>query len=229
MSHTYGRQVLQATGYPIMVAASGVNDMKWKIGGITVDWTTVPPLNAASTVALDGTPVPAGVSVLPLGTVMTKITASGKYGPFTSAPPAATTTSAATVIGAFILPLTSAASLYPGDTLTIDAGGQLETGVVSSVNGNNVTLVSALTKTHALGVAVSKFADGRATLTIGECFVLNETQLQQLPGLTVGPNDNPPVFYGGPVWPLRLQVGGTNQPTLAQLLAACPLIFPVEI
>jgi hypothetical protein len=66
-------------------------------------------------------------------------------------------------------------------------------------------------------------SDGRQTLTRGECFILNETVVQSELG-----SDHPPVFDGGAVWTDRLLVGGTNQPTLANLLTAMPRLQPVK-
>lgn len=227
---TYGRSVVLATGYPIMAAAEGLGKIDWKTGGITIDWTTVPPATGAGTTLNDGTLIAAGNAGIEYGTVMTKITSSGKYAPFTAAAPGATTLNGATGVGATTLVLTSAASIYPGDLLTVDTAGNLETLRVIAVNGNTVTVATPAAFAHLTGVAVSKVNEGRQLLTPGETFVLNASTLQNQPlALTVVASDNPGVFYGGSVWLQRLKVGGTNQPTLAQLMAACPRLQPVEM
>lgn len=74
----YNSNIL-TTGSNIMLLADP-DRTRWKVGGITVDWSTVTALGADYTGA-NGTVYPAGTKMLPMGTVMTKITASGKYGP----------------------------------------------------------------------------------------------------------------------------------------------------
>jgi hypothetical protein len=40
--------------------------------------------------------------------------------------------------------------------------------------------------------------------------------------------DHPPVIEGGLVWQDRLVFGGTNEPTLANILTAFPRLRPVK-
>jgi hypothetical protein len=61
--------------------------------------------------------------------------------------------------------------------------------------------------------------DGRQTMTRGECYIQNETVLYSELG-----SDYIPVFEGGLVWAARLLVGEANQPTLANLLTAFPML-----
>lgn len=223
---TYGRNLITTTGQPVQVSADGYPE--WKVGGVTLDWGTIPAV-ASDTTLLDGTVIKAGYRGLQFGTILCKITASGKYGPFTPAE-TATTLNGATVIGAQTATLTSAANLLPGDVLTIDTAGQAETAQVLSVSGSVVTFVAPLTKTHADTVAVTKATTGRETLVAGECFVLNQTVVQSAAYfLSPGATDHPAVIEGGSVFLARLQVGGTNQPTLAQLLAVLPRLRIVEV
>lgn len=77
--------------------------------------------------------------------------------------------------------------------------------------------------------------DGRQTLTRGECFVLNETDLQSglISGLPTGATDNPGVFDGGRVWKDRLLVTtGSHSlaagPTFTEFEAAFPNVSYVE-
>jgi hypothetical protein len=79
---TYGRQSLDTGGRGLRVSADG--QPRWKAGGVTVDWSTVAANAGGATLTYDGTVVPAGVKYLEGGTVLNKITATGKYGPFTS-------------------------------------------------------------------------------------------------------------------------------------------------
>lgn len=222
---TYGRQVLAQTGTAIAVSADGAPE--WKLGGITIDWSTVIAV-AADTDPGDGNIIKAGHKGLKYGTVLTRITASGKYAPWTHAE-TATTNVGATIVGATSFTLGSTANVFPGDSLLFDTAGQAETLEVATVVGSVITTVTAATKTHADGVAVSKPDDGRQTLTLGNCGVLNETVLLDGPiGFGSGPTDHPGLIVGGQVWQARLGVGGSDQPTLAALLTAMPRLVPVQ-
>lgn len=77
----YGRQIIGSTGSPVEVTAEG--NPPRPATGITLDWSTVPAATVVATLT-DGTPVAIGDKVLEFGTVLTQITASGKYGPFAS-------------------------------------------------------------------------------------------------------------------------------------------------
>jgi hypothetical protein len=220
---SYGRQILAQTGTGIQVSYDG--DPEWKSGGITINWSTVIPA-AADTDLGDGNIVKAGHRGLKYGTVLVR-ESTGYYAPWT-ATEVATTTTGATIVGATVFPLTSAANIFPGDSLLIDTAGQAETLEVLSVNGLNVTTTTAATKTHASGVAVSKPDTGRQTLTVGQVGVLNESVLQDGPiGFGSGATDHPGLIVGGRVWQARLGVAGTDQPTLAALLAVMPRLVPV--
>lgn len=79
---TYGRQALGTTGSQLQVAASDLADMDWKVGGITVDWDTVAAVSGSAVTLNDGNVIPVGSRYLRYGQVLTRITASGKYGPY---------------------------------------------------------------------------------------------------------------------------------------------------
>jgi hypothetical protein len=77
--------------------------------------------------------------------------------------------------------------------------------------------------------------DGRQTLTRGECYILNETCLENgvIPGLGGGASDHPAVFDGGPAWKARiLMTAGAHSlaagPTVAEFEAAFPRIDYVQ-
>lgn len=79
----YGRQLLSnSTVLPTRVSADGSPIQK--AGGITIDWTTVTAPGSDTTLA-DGSIILTGRKFLRYGQVMTKITASGKFGPYDSA------------------------------------------------------------------------------------------------------------------------------------------------
>ncbi len=223
---TYGRNLITTTGQPVQVTADGYPE--WKVGGVTIDWSTIPAV-AADTTLVDGAVIKAGYRGMQFGTILCKITSSGLYGPFSPAM-TATSISGATAVGATSATLASGAHILPGDILTIDTAGQAETAQVLSVSGAVVTFVSPLTKTHADTVAVTKATNGRETLVAGECFVLNQTVLQSSAYfLSPGSTDHPAVLEGGSVFLARLAVGASNQPTLAQLLAVLPRLRIVEV
>lgn len=52
-----------------------------KIGGLTLDWSTVAAVSGAAVTTPDGIVVPIGQKYLPVGTVLVRITASNKFGP----------------------------------------------------------------------------------------------------------------------------------------------------
>lgn len=155
----YGYYSIGAVGNSVQVIASDFANVRWKVGGVTIDWDTVTAV--ADDVTLpNGTVIKKGEKYIPAGTVLAKITASGKYG--------------------------------PADT----------------------------TET-----------DGRQALARGACYLLNEDVAQNpiLSLVATGSSDHPGVFDGGTVWNDRLHVGGTNEPTLANLLAAMPLLEVIEM
>jgi len=51
------------------------------VGGVTIDWATVPAVTGSDVTLLKGTVIKVGEKYIPMGTIIAKITASGKYGP----------------------------------------------------------------------------------------------------------------------------------------------------
>lgn len=83
MPQTYGRQLLSPViGIPITVLFN-LDDVLWKAGGVTIDWTTVVAASADTTY-LDGNIVKSGYKALRYGQVLCRITATGLFGPFQS-------------------------------------------------------------------------------------------------------------------------------------------------
>lgn len=161
MPYGFGRNVMGTTGSTLQVAAVELEEMDWKVAGVTIDYATVPAQSGAPVTLLDGNVIPVGAKYLRYGQVLCRITASGLFGPYD---PAA--------------------------------------------------------------------ADGRQTLTQGDCYVLNET-VTELPLLGfVAPQSLHlgGVFDGGYVWLARLLQAGTGAaslaagPTLAAFKAAFPRI-----
>lgn len=75
----YGREVLETLGRGACASADGLPVRK--VAGVTIDWDTVPSTDTDATLE-DETVIPAGVKYLPFGVILTKITSSGKYGPY---------------------------------------------------------------------------------------------------------------------------------------------------
>lgn len=79
----YGRQVLGTVGTSIQVSADGKPVPK--LAGVTIDWSTVAAVSGSDVTVGDGVVVKIGDKYLRYGQVITRITASGKYGPYDSA------------------------------------------------------------------------------------------------------------------------------------------------
>lgn len=79
---SYGRTTTNPGGIPVMVLAN-LDHADWKPGGITLDWSTVTAA-ASDTTLSDGTIIPSGQKGLQFGTILTKITSGGKFGPYNS-------------------------------------------------------------------------------------------------------------------------------------------------
>jgi hypothetical protein len=157
----YGRNFLTTTGRDVMVIADGRFDLM-KVGGISLDLATIAAVAGAPVTFPDDTVVGIGNQALRFGQILTRITASGKYGPY--------------------------------DPVA---------------------------------------ADGRQTLTPGECFILNRTWIRDLPTMPNFGSLHPPVFDGGTVWRDRLLVTtGAHSlaagPTFAEFVAAFPRIGYVK-
>lgn len=77
----YGRTVLGVQSQqPTTLLACP--DGEWKVGGITIDWTTIAAVSGSDVTLTDGTVIQIGKKYIRWGQVMTKITASGKFGPY---------------------------------------------------------------------------------------------------------------------------------------------------
>lgn len=78
---TFGTNTIHTGGRGVRASADG--NPRWKTGGITVDWSTVTAVAVDTTLA-DGRIALNGQSYIRYGTVMCKITASGKFGPYSA-------------------------------------------------------------------------------------------------------------------------------------------------
>lgn len=142
----------------------------------------------------------------------------------------------------------SGAGALPGNVHTWTYGAGLAGLIVPlpTIGANNLTggtnsagafAVGAGGQTGKFGPYDPAASDGRQTLTVGNCFLLNESLVQ---GGIVGLGtayavnvDQVGAIYGGRVWKDRLIQSGVAThtlalgPTLAELLAAFPMIQPV--
>jgi hypothetical protein len=77
----YGRNLLTTDVIaPTRVTSDGEPD--FKTGGITIDWTTVAAVSGSDVSLPDGSIVRIGTKYLRYGQIVTKITATGKFGPY---------------------------------------------------------------------------------------------------------------------------------------------------
>lgn len=256
----YGRVSLGNTGYPILCLASDPSEADWKVGGITIDWSTVTAVSADTTLP-DGNLVKNGQKYLRYGQVLTRAstaevqTATWTGGPTTGGAilrlPASgndaaqdTTSISATAtavqfedaiqalsrIGIGGVSVARTGSGTAGDpyvytmTFNRELGDVPQFANVSNTFSGGTTPSSTLATTTA-GTGTGMFGpydpnatDGRQTLTRGDCFILNETVIQNVPIGWGSPNtDQPPggVFDGGIVWKERLIVTSEGTGTLA--------------
>lgn len=231
---TYGRQVITATGIPVMTLAN-LDDAFWKPGGITLDWSLITAVVADTTLA-DGTVIPAGQKGIEFGTILCDvgiaevetltITATG--GTYTlagngnisvaiayNASSALVQSAIRALGGAYANALVTGAAAGPY-TITFERGQGNVTNLVPDntlATGGTaaVTTGTAGTGTGLYGPYDSAVSDGRQTLARGHCYILNETVLQTgAQGLAALATDNPAVFSGGMVWKARLKIGSIN-------------------
>lgn len=231
---SYGRQVLTTTGRPVMALAN-LDRADWKVGGITIDWSKVNAVASTDVTLDDGTVIKVGKKGIPFGTILCAvavaeaqtITIDATGGTFTISGNSATTAAiaynatAATVQTA----IRGLGGAYSDVLVTGNAGGPytitfptgsgdvtaLTTSAASLTGGAGTATVATATAGTAAGTYGpfdGAATDGRQNLTRGQCFILNETVLEEDP---IGQaTDHPGVFDGGLVWKARLRLGGQN-------------------
>lgn len=78
-----GTRTIYTGGRRTLIVRSG--EPTWKVGGATVDWTSVPAASGSDTTLADGQVIPAGVQYIRYGTVMCRLTSganAGKFAPY---------------------------------------------------------------------------------------------------------------------------------------------------
>ncbi len=76
----FGQSTQRRYGGGTPASADGAPE--YKVGGVTIDWTTAVAANVAAVTLDDASIVPANQKYLPYGTILARITASGLYGPY---------------------------------------------------------------------------------------------------------------------------------------------------
>jgi hypothetical protein len=243
------------TGFALRVTADGRPE--YKAGGASIDWNTVTAVTGSPVTLPDGTTVAVGDKYLRYGTPITQILAPAEVQTIDLSPGADPDAGTWTITyeGRTTTPLafneTAAnvqAALDALDNVSVGAITVTKAGFVYTLtfdgqigDAPQVTTTSSLTIAGVAGaIAVATgtpgnpsggmfgpvdttATDGRQTMAQGRTYVLNETVVQSeyMSDTAGGP------FFGGQVYVKRLNVGGTNQPTLANLLAALPRLQPV--
>jgi hypothetical protein len=261
--NSFGIRSLGTVQNTLEVSADGHPERK--VGGITLDWSTVVAVAGAAVTLLDGVLVAIGEKYLRYGQILTKIgvaevqtytwtggptagsailtfPASGEY------PAQSTAVLAFNASSAAVQAALQALSRIGTDGVSVartgagsNADPYVYTATYSTRLGNVVTPTAAHTftggttptatiatttsggtNTGMYGPWDSAATDGRATLAIGDCYVLNRT-VKELDPFSA----HPEAIYGGRVWRDRLLItAGTHSlavgPTVAEFLAAFP-------
>lgn len=85
MGQTFGRQLLGVKEPNALTVLANLEDVDWKVGGITLDWSVVDVVAGSDVTLIDGNVVAVGQKALRYGQVLTKITSGGNagmYGPY---------------------------------------------------------------------------------------------------------------------------------------------------
>lgn len=80
MRQSYGQNQIATVGVGLRALAAPETG-QFKAGGVTIDWASVAAVAGADVTLTDGTVIAIGDKYIRYGTVISKITASGKYGP----------------------------------------------------------------------------------------------------------------------------------------------------
>jgi hypothetical protein len=261
--NTFGPRTLGTTPSTLEVSADGRPEVK--IGGVTVDWSTVTAVSGSAVTLLDGTEIAVGEKYLRYGQVITRIgvaevqTYTWTGGPTTGTailtlpaagdlPAQSTTALAVNATGAAVQAALQALTRIGVDGVSVartGAGSNADPYVYTATYSTRLGDVPALTATNTFGggttptvtVATTTAGsltggqfgpwdtaatDGRATLAVGDCYVVNRTvkELDPFSGC-------PEAIFGGRMWRDRLLITtGTHTlaagPTVAEFLAAFP-------
>jgi hypothetical protein len=235
-----------------------------KIGGVTLDWSTVAAVSGAAVTLKDGVQVAIGEKYLRYGQIITRIgVAEVQTFTLTGGPTAGTATvtfpasaenpaqsftiafndSGATVqaamqalnrIGVDGVAVARTGSGTAGDPYVFTATYSTRLGDVATPTGTH-TFTGGTTPTITIatttpgGATANQYGpydpaatDGRATLAVGDCYVVNRT-VKELDSFSA----HPEALYGGYLWRDRLLVTTATHtlaagPTVAEFLAAFP-------
>ena len=246
---SFGRKTgIATTGRKVEVLADGRTG-GMKLGGITIDWSTLTALTAEETLT-DGTIVAIGDKYLRYGTILDLIGTSEVQtvdlsagddptaGVWTVIYGGQTTSNIAWNASAQAVQnaMEQLSNLEPGDVTVTKAGfvytftfapragnvGPITIGSGDLTGATSVTVTQTTAGAGAgkWGPADTSASDGRQTLARGDSYILNETVVESQLG-----SDHPAVFDQGAGWVDRLvtaENGHTNAPTEANVLTAFP-------
>lgn len=248
---TYGRQVGPGTGRSIMVICGRTEDIDWKVGGITLDWSLFAAVTGDPVTLPGGIVVQIGQRYARHGQILCRVTkvevqtvtlTNATGGTFTlagsdaiafDAPAAAVQAALEEIFGAGMVTVTGAAGGPYTVTFDDSLGNVAAMAVVDSTTGAGHDVAVATTTQGETGAGKwgpydPAATDGRQVLTPGDCWILNETVIETGVISGLGPvTDHPAVFDGGPVWKARiLMTAGSASlaagPTIADVRTAFP-------
>jgi hypothetical protein len=139
----YGRNVIGTVGGGYQLSADGVP--RAKLGGVTIDWSTVAAVSGSDVTLPDGTVVPVGQKYLAAGQTVVQITASGKFGPFDPAAADGRQTLAANAGTCFLLNRAALASEPKDDYPEAIYGGRVWAARVLNTGAGAHTLAGGPT------------------------------------------------------------------------------------
>lgn len=116
---SFGRTVLGTSGRPVSITADG--SPEWKLGGITIDWSTVTAVTGSDETLDDGTVVKVGEKYLRYGTVMILNASSDLWEPAGSGDT-----------------LVNGETAVLNETRVVDSGGVLQSDNVGAIEGGRV-------------------------------------------------------------------------------------------
>lgn len=79
----FGPQTISGGNVSQIMVLANLEDADFKPAGLTIDWNTVTAATSLTQYE-DGTTLASGQKGIPYGTILTRITASGKFGPWAS-------------------------------------------------------------------------------------------------------------------------------------------------
>jgi hypothetical protein len=232
---SFGRSVIAQVGSGNRVSVDGRPD--YKVGGVTLDWSSVAAVSGSAVTLDDGITIAIGEKYLPRGQVITKIsngqiftiTVTAGSGNVTVTIGGQVATFAYNANASTIQTAIRGLSTVGSGNATVTGTGPFTVALASSLaqmsvtaSGADIAETSAGDREDLYGPYDPAAVDGRATLANGSAFIINET-------IREGDikSDHPVAIFGGQVWKDRLKATSgshslANGPTFTELLAVMP-------